>query len=125
MYSSNKLQSCIDDLLIGGLDDWIPAAEVASVAITVGGKKDPDEVRELSFAIIRKLLMEKLVEAGDYIEDESRSAGFYPWGLSPEASVVRIEKEWIALGRLPNLYEIFWLSLTEEGKKRARLLKPD
>jgi hypothetical protein len=109
------LQACIEELLVGGLDDWIQAAEVASVSLTTGGARSYDARRELSVRIIRKLLEEGLAEPGSVYEQE----GFLPWGVPVNAAMHRIESDWATKPAGPGLGEVCWLNLTPKGHAQA------
>jgi hypothetical protein len=112
-----SLLACVNEILLLGLDDWIQAAEVASVARTVGGAATESDVQQLSIEMICDVVRAGLMKAGDVTPD-----GFHEWDLSPNETLDRIEHEWAALGRGPGLGEICWLCNTEEGDKRARRL---
>ena len=121
-------QRCTDDLLMRGADDLIQAAEVASIAMQVGGASTPDEMRVLSLQVIREVLAQRLMEIGDAVGVGSHptyvyaQVEFQTWGLSCEAAMARVEREWKALGRNPNLGEICWLRSTKQGKERGEKL---
>ncbi len=104
-------QACIEELLVLGTEDWIPAGEVASVCMTVGGAASESDVRELSLRVIANLLKRGLMEAGDVT-----SSGFRVWPTSATAAISRIEQEWRALGHNPSLGDICWLQSTNEGR---------
>jgi hypothetical protein len=110
-----RLGACVRDVLRRGLDDWIQAAEVVSVAISIGGASTEVDQRTLSLEIIRNVVENRLMTVGDVTGD-----GFHGWDLSEHDALVRIEREWLALGRRPNLGEICWLSNTEAGDDFAR-----
>lgn len=112
------LHACIEDLLIRGLDDWIQAGEVASVAYTTGRAQSCEERRDLSFRIIQKLLDDGLAVAGAV--DEHR--GFVPWDIPADAAIQRIEREWPTRPAGPEPGEVCWLSLTEKGHAHAQRL---
>lgn len=112
------LDACLDDLLIRGLDDWIQAAEVASVARTIGGAESGEMVRALSLQLIRTLLESRLIEVGMVDEHE----GFVPWRIPAGVALERIESEWSARPTGPGLGEVCWLNLTEQGQARAQAL---
>ena len=111
------LQDALDEVIVRGLEDWLMAASVVSVAIHTAGAETDDEVRDVSVALIRRLLEDGLVRAGDVTD-----SGFEPWDLPVDAAMERVEREWNALGALPNLGEVCWLDNTEEGERRAREL---
>jgi hypothetical protein len=110
-----RFHACIEDLLIRGLDDWIDAAEVASVSYTTGGAEPEEARRELSLRLIRKLLEDGFAEAGMVEEQE----GFVPWGIPVEDAMQRIESGWPRRSSGPGLGEVCWLNLTEEGQAQA------
>jgi hypothetical protein len=93
----------------------VQAAEVMGLVIEFGELNDGATQTDQALAIIRTLLRQGLMTAGD-VSDE----GFREWGIGPEESMSRIEHEWRALGRLPSLDEVCWLSNTERGDSVAR-----
>jgi hypothetical protein len=112
-----KYQDCFERLLVLGTVDWIGAWEVASVAQTVGGATSEAAVRDLSLRVIADLLNRGLMEAGDVTE-----SGFRPWTVPVAAAVSRIQREWTALGRNPDLGDICWLANTKAGDVLGRQL---
>lgn len=105
----------IDELVARGADDWVTAAEVAWIARSIGGASTDADVFEVSLDLIRAVLIDCLMEAGDVTD-----GGFFEWGLSTAESIQRIEQAWQGLGRLPNLGEVCWLSNTATGQARAQ-----
>ena len=112
------LHACIEDLLVRGLDDWIQAAEVASVSRTTGGAQSDEASRDLSIRLIRKLLEDGLAEPGRVDEQ----VGFLPWGVPVDAAMQRIESDWATKPVGPELGEICWLNLTKNGHAQAQRL---
>lgn len=112
-----NLLGSVDEMILSGLDDWVDAAEVAYIAKAYGGASTDEEIRQLSIEIIREVIEKGLMRTGDITQ-----GGFKEWDLSDEEIVERINSEWTALGRRPNLGEICWLENTEEGNRRARQL---
>jgi hypothetical protein len=106
-----RTHPCVVDVLTRGLDDWIQAGEVASVAMDLGAAQTAEQVRELSILVISELLNSGLMEAGDL-----RPSGFIPWGLPAPEALKRIETEWLQLPEGPDLGGICWLNLTEKGR---------
>lgn len=107
-------EALLDAVLLAGLDDWIQAAEVASLAMEVGGTSTGSDIRRLSVAVIRAAALGGLMRVGDLTED-----GFVPWRHEPEAAVCAVEEAWLDLGRGPDLGEICWLDNTDAGDARA------
>jgi len=112
-----RLESCVRDLLKRGVGDWIQAAEVASVAKSIGGASTDTEIRALAVALVRKVLEDGLMAIGDLRRD-----GFQSWNVPVREAVSRVDRDWTALGRSPNIGDLFWLSNTEEGDRRAQQL---
>jgi len=110
------LRDCLDALLISGLDDWVQAAEVASIARTTGAATSEDAVRDLSLRLIRRLLDHGLMEVGTVTEQD----GFTRWSISFSEAMRRIESEWRARPEGPGLGEVCWLNLTEKGQIQAQ-----
>ena len=110
------LRDCLDALLVSGLDDWVQAAEVASIARTTGAVMSEDAVRDLSLRLIRRLLEHDLMEVGTVTEQD----GFIPWGVSLNEAMRRIESEWRTRPGGPGLGEVCWLNLTEKGQGQAQ-----
>ncbi len=106
--------SCINEILVRGLDDWIQAAEVASIARTHGGAKGDDETRKISIEIVRELLNRDLIQIG-----EVSSTGFQSWNLSEVDVLAKIDADWRRRPHGPDLGELFWLNLTEYGQRIA------
>ena len=110
-----SLRECLDDLLVCGLDDWIQAAEIASVARTIGAAVTEVEVRDLSLRLVRELIGQDLMEVGAVTE-----SGFTSWEISVDQALRRIEQEWRALPKGPDLGDVCWLNLTKKGEVQAK-----
>jgi hypothetical protein len=107
--------ACIDEILKHGLDDWIQAAEVASIIMSIAGLSAFSDVRCASLVAIGRILHEELMVAGDVTVD-----GFNAWTMTPTQAFDAISREWSSLGRLPSLGEVCWLSNTPKGDARAQ-----
>jgi hypothetical protein len=105
-----------EDLLVGGLDDWADLGWVIQSA-RLTGATDSAALRALALALIRAVLEEGLMVAGDIVGGD-----FQPWSTSSEASVSRIEGEWAARwgDAIPTPGSIAWLANTERGDALAR-----
>ena len=77
-------------------------------------RADPLEVRRITLRLVQELLESGLVQAGSPTPD---GRGFEPWSLGACESLARIESEWGALAREPNIGEIVWFTATEKGER--------
>jgi len=107
------IKQCIHDLVMRGCDDWVDACGVASIAINIGHAKSVEEIRDLSLKMIREVVQQGLMEIGDLPQNGQR---LELWPMTPQECLDRVEREWDALGRNPNLWEICWLQNTDKGK---------
>jgi hypothetical protein len=67
-----------------------------------------DQARQAVLAIIREVLTDGRIVAGDIVDRDEDTAAFVPWRLSVEDTVARIEREWVNLGRKPDPGELAW-----------------
>ena len=75
------------------------------------GPADPAQTRALTLRLVRSLLHERGVQVGSPTPDGRH---FVTWGLTPDQAVSRIEEEWRALGREPNIGEVAWFTSSED-----------
>jgi len=71
------------------------------------GSTNPAETRELTLRLVRRLLHERGMQVGHPAPDGRH---FVSWGVSPDQALSRIEHEWSALGRNPNIGEVAWFT---------------
>jgi hypothetical protein len=71
------------------------------------GSVNPTETRALTLRLARSLLAEPGMQVGFPAPDGRH---FVPWDLPPDLALSRIEKEWSALGREPNIGEVAWFT---------------
>jgi hypothetical protein len=76
------------------------------------GPKGPTEAQAMTLQLVRSLLRERGMQVGHPAPDGRH---FVSWGLSPEQAVSRIEREWRALGREPNIGEVAWFTSEQEA----------
>jgi hypothetical protein len=112
-----KIDTLLDKLVISGVDDWIMACEVASVAKFEGRASSESDSRNLSIQLIQEVLERGLMEIGDVTE-----GGFRTWNVSIEEAMERVQREWLALPEGPNLGDVCWLANTKKGDERANFL---
>jgi hypothetical protein len=75
------------------------------------GSSNPSETRALTLRLVRRLLLERGMQVGHPAPDGRR---FVSWELSPDQAVHRIEQEWAALGREPNIGDVAWFTIAQE-----------
>jgi hypothetical protein len=74
------------------------------------GSADPVQTRATALGLVRSLLHERGMQVGHPAPDGRH---FLPWNLSPDQAVSRIDREWSALGRDPNIGEVAWFTSAE------------
>ncbi len=96
--------------------------EMASVARRhLGGSPSEPDVIRATTEVVSDLLGSGYAIVGDVVKDEGLLC-VQSWGLGADDTIKRIEDEWRALGRPPNLGEVCWLELTDAGRAKAREL---
>jgi hypothetical protein len=102
------------EILVEGLHDYIG---LWSVLWHFRDLPDPALRRQKAMALVKEFLGNGWFEAGFPTSD---GRGFTPWQSDSTDSISRIEKEWDALGREPNIGEVVWLNITPAGENEAR-----
>src|SRR5215510_14272801 len=100
----------VAQLLAECADDHVGLWEVVRAVQDEMDVRDPSELREVTLDVVRDLLDQPCLEAGFPAPDGRR---FNPWNISKEDVLKRVEHQWDALGRLPNIGDIVWFS--QEG----------
>jgi hypothetical protein len=103
-----------EDVLVGGLDDWIYASWVTN---SIWDLTTPENRRTLTIGLIAELLVEGLMVPGDVDYQ-----GHHPWPHSPGDAIERITREWLTEWReeVPAPGAIVWLANTAAGDEIAR-----
>jgi hypothetical protein len=71
------------------------------------GASTSAEVRTTTLQLVRNLLEDQGMQVGYPTPD---GKGFVSWNMSADAAIRRIEQEWSALGRDPNIGEVAWFT---------------
>lgn len=109
-----------NELLDRGLSDMLQLDEIAFVAQRhLGGSPDEAETMRAATEAIGELVGSGYAIVGDVVKDEGLLC-VQSWGLGVAETIKRVEDEWRALGRMPNLGEVCWLELTDAGRAKAR-----
>ncbi len=117
MSEPKEVNRPVESVLLSACDDWTGLWEVALDVREISLESREAEVRRLAIEALTHLLSQGWVRIGDLISD-----GFMPWDLSDAAIIRRIDEEWSALGRDPDIGEIGWLTTTAEGDAVSRRL---
>jgi hypothetical protein len=99
--------------LIWCVEDWTSLSFIADFVREFYRYKDLGLIKKTTLEIIKNLLEEGLVKAGDLSKDNI----FTAWNLPIDDILKRIRLEWDDLGRKLYMYELVWLEITEKGKK--------
>ena len=121
------VEDYVKEIVVRGLRDYIQAGEVRSVVRRMGGVTTDHEVRSVTLAIVRAVLKQQLMTIGGLVPGEVSStigglvkSEFREWQVPIEEAIARVTREWDALGRLPSIGEVFWLSNTGKGEQKGR-----
>jgi hypothetical protein len=111
-----------EELLRHGLVDSIQLVDVIAAVCRHDEISLSDESRMMrsSLDAIRELLDAEYLYVGDAITDATGSYTVRSWELGPRDALLRIEKKWLGLGRQPDLGDVVWFELTDQGKSQAR-----
>jgi hypothetical protein len=117
MIALDSIQRAV---IVEGLEDYVGLWQVARRVREVIGETTTDLVREASLKRLGPLLVGGYIEAGfsPYVKGD-----FEPWGIPGHAAMERIDVEWRALGKDPNIWEICWFKNTEQGNALAQTLR--
>ena len=103
----------VDELAARSTEDWLQPADVFDVA-RFAGDSDEDAYVERAILLVRDLLSDGLVVAGDV-----GAEGFKPWGLTVDQSVSQISDSWRSdHDSAPTSFAV-WLAATEAGLARG------
>ena len=105
-------------ILAWSIEDTVSLYFVLSFVEQCYRYEDPELIKVTSFDIIKNLLDEELVIAGDLLEDNT----FVPWNMATNEIIDKIRNDWENLGRELYMYELVWFEITEKGKKEFEYL---
>lgn len=104
------------EILLEGLDDYLGLWEFVASIRDESNTDDAGEIRRRVLALVRGMLDEGLARAGF----PTRDGHFDVVEMNTEDTVARISREWDELGREPDVGDIIWFRLTDEGIRLAR-----
>ena len=100
------------------MEDWTSLFSVEAFVEEFYDIDDLNLIKKLSLKIIKNLLEEKLVKAGDLLKGNV----FKAWNKSIDEMLFEIKQKWDNLDRELYPHEIVWLDLTEKGEKEFNYL---
>jgi hypothetical protein len=103
MTSDEILENLVEECHADHVGLW----EIVTAVQLDLGSKDPGETKALTLQLVGRLLGERGMQVGHPAPDGRH---FIAWDLPAEEAVNRIEQEWSALGREPNIGEVAWLT---------------
>ena len=104
------LQEVIESFVDECNDDHVGLWRFVNAVKQDLGIHDPSEVRRLTMIVVQELLEKHRIAVG---EPTSDWRGFVPWNTPSDQALERIDREWTALGRDPNVWEIAWFTSME------------
>ncbi len=113
-----KFEKTKSYILAWSIEDTVSLFFVPSFVEQCYRYEDPELIKITSLSIIKNLLKEKLVIAGDLLPDNT----FIPWNMSIDEIIDKIKQEWGNLGRELEMYELVWFEITEKGRKEFEYL---
>lgn len=113
MTPDDVLESLVEECL----EDHVGLWRIVNAVRFDLGARNPIETRTMTLRLIRRLLEERGMQAGHPAPDGRH---FVAWDLPFDQAMSRIEKEWTALGREPNIGEVAWFTSAREPTNKAR-----
>jgi hypothetical protein len=106
MTPEDVLEQLVEECQVDHVGLW----EIVRAVQDDLGSATAEETRELSMGFVRCLLKERGMLVGHPAPD---GRDFLSWGLPADQAISRIEREWSALGRDPNIGEVAWFTSAE------------
>ena len=105
-------------ILAWSIEDTVSLFFIPSFVEQCYRYEDAKLIKNTSLAIIKNLLEEELVRAGDLLADNT----FIPWKMSIDKIIDKIKQEWESLGRELEMYELVWFEITDKGRREFEYL---
>ena len=88
-------------------EDHVGLWEIVNAVQFDLGLSNPEETRTMTLRLVRRVLSERGMQVGHPAPDGRH---FVAWDLPTDQAVSRLEQEWSALGREPNIGEVAWFT---------------
>lgn len=102
MTATDVLEGLVEECRVDHVGLW----EVINAARYDLGASTPEDIQATTVRLVRGLLGRGM-HVGYPAPD---GKGFAPWNVPADVAVRRIEQEWDALGREPNIGEVAWFT---------------
>jgi hypothetical protein len=112
MTPDDVLESLVEECQ----DDHVGLWRIVNAVQLDLGSRNPDETRTMTLRLVRSLLFERGMQVGHPAPDGRH---FVSWHLPPEQAVSRIEHEWSALGREPNIGDVAWFTSPQDAERNS------
>jgi hypothetical protein len=99
-------------------DDWTDLHAIVCFVKEFYHYKDLDLIKKTTLEIIKNLLEEKLVLAGELLKGNK----FGIWNKNNDEIITEIKNKWDNLDRQLYPHEIVWFEITEKGRKEFEYL---
>jgi hypothetical protein len=118
------LEAIRNELLTFGLDDMLGLWWVIGVVADHIGVNPNDDSRVMhpTLDAIHDLLVSNYAIAGNVETDNDGILFVKSWGMNANDTVERIKREWEKLAAPPNLGDVVWLELTDNGREQAQAI---
>lgn len=103
MTQQDVMEGLLDECEVDHVGLW----ELVRAAQDDLGATNPDETRQLTLDLVHELLEHSEILVGRPAPD---GRDFLPWNVTPDEAIMRIEHEWMALGRCPDIGEVAWFT---------------
>ena len=104
MTLDEVLESLVDECRADHVGLW----EIVNAVQFDLGCENPQQIQALTLQLVRDLLSKRGMQVGHPTPDGRQ---FVSWDLSSDEAVSRIEQEWSALRREPNIGEVAWFTM--------------
>jgi hypothetical protein len=109
MTAEEVLESLVEECHQDHVGLW----EIVNAVQLDLGSRNPAATQALTLRLVRSLLDERGMQVGHPAPDGQH---FVRWDLPPAEAVRRIEQEWSALGREPDIGEVAWFTSPEAAE---------
>jgi len=93
-----------DDFVAEAQDDYVGLWSLLWRVREYTGESSQERVRGIVLYILSDLLRRQLIVAGTFTSDSE----FVTWASSVDLTVTEIERQWLQLGREPDIGDIVW-----------------